>query len=149
MTERNQRKQQERQLAHYKPSPYSRALSTYLRRDSSKVEPLLRSLARRSPLAPLLPIPHILRAVARLFLLNILEALLAGWALEQCNWDLQTPGLELSHSMGQLVPCPTQRPEHPRTVLLVLLASWWAKQALNSDPLYLLEEAKKVCPRFI
>lgn len=70
MKERNQKKEYQKKLAQYSPSLYSQQLALYLKTMHTSIEPLIRSLASRSPLAPSLPILSILRAVSRLLLLS-------------------------------------------------------------------------------
>lgn len=56
MKDRAYRKNLSRKLAFYTPSPYANALAKYHKSTAKKVDPLLRSIANRSPHARFFPL---------------------------------------------------------------------------------------------
>jgi len=70
MKERWQRKENGKKLALYNPSSHSQRLARYYGRTAPALRPILRSLANRTPLNQHIPLYHLLRATATLFLMN-------------------------------------------------------------------------------
>jgi hypothetical protein len=121
-------------------------LAKYLKRTAKATDPLLYAIASHSPLAPIVPLCHLLRASARLFLLTELELLLATYYLEEMGWAIDNPVVvEHADNMRDLIWSQSDRVEYRRASLMMLLVFCWAKAALNDDSERLFQEAEKVC----
>lgn len=88
MSERKARRELSDKLNHYKPSRYSKALNLYQRHTLKKIDPIIRALSLPSPLSPRFPIYKILKAVARLLMLNEFELMLTAILLKESKWDI-------------------------------------------------------------
>ena len=128
MKERAQRKEYQKKLALYSPSAYSHTLSHYLKEMPHCIEPLLRSLAARSPLAPSLPLLSILKAVCRLFLLSPLELLLVARELEESRWDITHPFIKEKGYHTRELFCSSESQKSQKVSLLLMLLSYWVKK---------------------
>jgi len=116
---------------------------------SKTIDPLLKSIANRSPHASFFPVYEFLRAGARIFLLQEIELLVMVYRLETKGWELDDQLIvQGSDCMGELFSCPKERSEYRQVTLYILLVSYWSKTALNEDCTYLLDEVKRICHNF-
>ena len=149
MGEREARKQNERELANYRPSRHSLALQRYQRQGMKRVEPALNMIAMQSPFATRYPVAKVLRAVAKLLMLNEMEVTLLAVGLKGCDWGID--GAEMARGgrvMGEMLCISGDCNEFRRLCLFTLVVGFAAKKALNDDIREVEEQAERLCPAF-
>ena len=110
---------------------------------------LIAAIARRSPLATVLPPFSLLRAASRLFCLTPLELLAATYLLNLLKWDIFSNSIdEHVDQMNDLFWCGREDKNSKRTGLLFLLTSCWAKTCFSDNCGPFLAEANKMCKGF-
>jgi hypothetical protein len=71
------------------PSRYSRAFRSYSRNEIKAVTPILRSVAHSCHIALRFPVYKVLKAIAKIFLLNEIEAIFFAYLIKETNWDIK------------------------------------------------------------
>jgi len=79
----------EEQEVTYIPSRYSKAFNSYSRNELRWVIPILRSVARSCHIAFRYPVYKVLKAVAKIFLMNEVEAIFFAYMIRETNWDIK------------------------------------------------------------
>lgn len=131
------------------PSEYSRAYNNYSRNEIKSVIPILKSVARSCNIAFRYPVFKVLKAIAKIFLLNEIEAIFFAYMIRETNWDIKDRLITLnSEYVRDVVCCATDHPEYKNVILYLMLISYSLKYFLNDQHDHLLEEANRICPGF-
>lgn len=73
----------------YVPSRYSKAFNNYSKTEIKSVIPILKSIARGCHIGFKYPIYKLLKAIAKIFLLNEIEGIFLVHMIRETNWDIK------------------------------------------------------------
>jgi hypothetical protein len=117
-------------------SSYSASLSAYQVHELPYLSPLIRRLARQHEFRMIYPLPKVIRAVCKVFLLNILEFTFFDHLVNLLGWRVNDEViLGHSHLVHILINLPdVVRPQEYRSLtLFFLLTAFTVKKLLNHD----------------
>jgi D-ribose pyranose/furanose isomerase RbsD len=113
------------------------------------VIPILRSVARSCHIAFRFPVYKVLKAVAKIFLMNEVEAIFFAYMIKETNWDIKDKLItQNSEQVRDVVSISSDHPEYKNLILYLMLVTYSLKFFLNEKNEELLEEATKICPGF-
>ena len=131
------------------PSKYSKDYNNYSRGEIKSVIPVLKSVARNCNIAFRYPVFKVLKAIAKIFLMNEIEAVFFAYLIKETKWDIKDRLITLnSDQVRDVVCCANDHPEYKNLILYLMLVSYTLKYFLNDDHAPLLEEASRICPGF-
>ena len=135
----------------YVPSRYSKAFNCYGRSELRWVVPILRSITRSCNIAFRYPVYKVLKAIAKIFLLNEIEAIFFAYMIKETNWDIKDKLITQNSDQVRDVVCiANDQPEYKNLILYLMVATYSVKFFLNEqvDIEKLLDEAARICPNF-
>jgi ubiquinone/menaquinone biosynthesis C-methylase UbiE len=115
------------------------------------VVPILRSIARGCNIAFRYPVYKVLKAIAKIFLLNEIEAIFFAYMIRETKWDVKDKLItQNSEQVRDVVCIASDLPEYKNLILYLMVATYSVKFFLNelADIEKLLEEASRICPNF-
>lgn len=125
------------------------AYNSYSRSELKSVLPILRAVGRSCHVGYRFPIYKLLKAIAKIFLLNEVEGIFFAYMVRETNWDIRDRLITLNAEHVRDVVClGTDQPEFRHLVLYLTLVMYSLKFFLNDDHQLLLEEAVRICPNF-
>ena len=118
----------------YVPSRYSKAFNTYSRSELRWVVPILRSVARSCTIAFKYPVYKVLKAVAKIFLMNEVEAIFFAYMIRETNWDIRDKLITQNSEQVRDVVCyASDQPEYKNLILYLMLVTYSLKFFLNEN----------------
>ena len=124
----------------YVPSKYSKAYNNYSRSEIKSVIPILKSVARSCNIAFRYPVFKVLKAIAKIFLMNEIEAIFFAYMIKETAWDIRDRLITLnSEQVRDVVCCANEQPEYKNLILYLMLITYSLKFFLNEDSQPLLE----------
>lgn len=133
----------------YVPSKYSIAYNIYSRSEIRSVVPVLRSVARSCHIAFRYPVYKVLKAIAKIFLMNEIESIFFAYMIKETNWDIKDRLItQNSEQVRDVVCISSDQPEYKNLILYLMLVTYSLKFFLNEHSEHLLEEATRICPGF-
>lgn len=111
--------------------------------------PILRSVARSCTIAFRYPVYKVLKAIAKIFLMNEVEAIFFAYMIRETNWDIKDKLITQNSDQVRDVVCYlNDHPEYKNLILYLMLVTYSLKFFLNEHIEELLEEAIRICPNF-
>lgn len=111
--------------------------------------PILRSVARGCKIAFKYPVYKVLKAIAKIFLMNEVEAIFFAYMIRETNWDTKDKLITQNSDQVRDVVCYlNNEPEYKNLILYLMLVTYSLKFFLNEHIEELLEEAIRICPNF-
>jgi len=111
----------------------------------------LRSIARGCNIAFKYPVYKVLKAIAKIFLLNEIEAIFFAYMVKETNWDTKDKLItQNSEQVRDVVCIASDNPEYKNLILYLMVATYSVKFFLNDqvDIEKLQDEAARICPNF-
>jgi hypothetical protein len=106
-------------------------------------------VARSCHIAFRYPVYKVLKAVAKIFLMNEVEAIFFAYMIRETNWDIKDKLITLNSEQVRDVVCyMSDQPEYKNLILYLMLVTYTLKFFLNEHIEELLEEAVRICPNF-
>ena len=133
------------------PSRYSKSFNNYSRSELRWVVPILRSVARSCNIAFRFPVYKVLKAIAKMFLVNEVEAVFFAYMVRETNWDVRDKLItQNSEQVRDVVCISNDQAEYKNLILYLMVTTYSVKFFLNEQPDIekLLEEASRICPNF-
>jgi hypothetical protein len=91
----------------------------------------------------------VLKAVAKIFLLNEIEAIFFAYLIKETNWDIKDRLITQNSELVRDVVCiSSDQPVYKNLILYLVLVTYSLKYFLNDQSEELLEEATRICPGF-
>jgi hypothetical protein len=113
------------------------------------VIPILRSVARSCTIALKYPVYKVLKAIAKIFLLNEVEGIFFAYMVRETNWDIRDRLItQNSEMVRDVVSIASDHPEYKCLILYLMLVTYSLKFFLNDRSEELMEEAVRICPAF-
>lgn len=90
-----------------------------------------------------------LKAIAKIFLMNEVEAIFFAYMIRETNWDIKDKLITQNSDQVRDVVCYlNDQPEYKNLILYLMLVTYSLKFFLNENIDELLEEAMRICPNF-
>lgn len=118
----------------YTPSQYSKSLNHYSKYRIKFILPFLIPISKTCPLTSHYPVYKLMKAIAKLLMLNEIEVIFLAYLIKETNWEIRDKTILMNAENVQDIVCyAIDNPDYKRLILYLMVTSFTVKYYLNES----------------